>query len=68
MADKRVKIRLPRNRSGESDEQIVGVNGVLYRIKRGVEVEVPESVVEVLQNADIAADVLAGFIEQNNKT
>lgn len=59
MSEKRVKIRLPRAGEGQPQEQFVGVNGVGYRIKRGVEVEVPASVAEVLRNADIAADVLA---------
>lgn len=36
---------------GETNSEVVGVNGVFYQIQRGVEVEVPESVVEVLRNA-----------------
>lgn len=39
----------------EADNQpnyeVVGVNGKIYQIQRGVETRVPESVVEVLRNA-----------------
>lgn len=37
--------------AGQPNYEFVGVNGVGYQIKRGVEVEVPLSVVEVLNNA-----------------
>lgn len=36
---------------GQPNFQFVGVNGKGYQIMRGVEVTVPEEVVEVLQNA-----------------
>ena len=48
---KMVKIRLPRSRKDEGDVT-VGVNGTMYRIKRGVEVEVPGFVAEVLTNSE----------------
>ena len=48
---KMVKIRLPRSRKDEGDVT-VGVNGTMYRIKRGVEVEVPDFVAEVLTNSE----------------
>ena len=37
----RVVIRLPRLRDGKDEDALVGLNGVMYRIKRGVEVSVP---------------------------
>ncbi len=49
--EKKVKIKIPLTR-GESDDVYVGVNGKTYLIKRGEEVEVPESVVEVLNNSE----------------
>lgn len=48
---KMVKIKLPRGRKEEGDVT-VGVNGTMYRIKRGVEVEVPYFVAEVLTNSE----------------
>ena len=64
-AEKRVFVKVPRAGSGEDPYQLVGVNGEMFRIKRGERVEVPESVAEVLQNADAAADVLDSFNEAN---
>lgn len=48
---KKVKIKLPLTRA-ERDDVYVGVNGRSWLIKRGVEVEVPECVVEVLQHRE----------------
>lgn len=58
----KVKLRVPKD--GGEDEVLVGVNGVMYRIRKGVEVEVPESVAEVLRNADIATDRLDAWNEE----
>lgn len=49
--EKTVKVRLPRTRADESDV-FVGVNGRTWLIKRGVEVEVPECVAEVLRESE----------------
>lgn len=48
---KNVKIKLPLTRT-EKDDVYVAVNGKSYLIKRGVTVEVPESVAEVLQHRE----------------
>lgn len=50
-APKMVKIKIPLTRT-EKDDVYVAVNFKTYLIKRGVEVEVPESVAEVLQHRD----------------
>lgn len=50
-APKMVKIKLPLTRT-ERDDVFVGLNGKTYLIKRGVEVEVPEGVVEILNNRE----------------
>ena len=50
MPRKTVTLRLPRARAGEEDTVFVGVNGKAWRIRRGVTVEVPRSVAEVLRN------------------
>jgi hypothetical protein len=48
---KMVKIKIPLTRT-EKDDVYVAVNFKTYLIKRGVEVEVPESVAEVLQHRE----------------
>lgn len=48
---KKVKIRIPRSKEDNSDVY-VSVNDHTWLIKRGVEVEVPECVAEVLQHQD----------------
>lgn len=48
---KMVKIRIPRTRVDEEDV-VVRVNLKRWLIKRGVEVEVPECVAEVLRNQE----------------
>lgn len=51
--EEKVKIRLPITRT-ETDDVFVAVNGRTWLIKRGVEVEVPPCVVEVLRNQEEA--------------
>ena len=48
---KKVKIKLPFTKA-EQDDVLVGVNGKTWLIKRGVEVEVPAYVAEVLQHSE----------------
>ena len=48
---KTVKIKLPLTRT-EKDDVYVAVNGKSYLIKRGVPVEVPACVAEVLQHKE----------------
>lgn len=47
-----VKICLPRAGEGREQELFVGLNGVGYRVARGVEVSVPEAVAEVLGHSE----------------
>lgn len=46
-------ITLPRAERGDDDFITASVNGKVYRIKRGVAVEVPIEVAEVVANAEI---------------
>lgn len=48
-----VTIRVPRDRDNQ-DDVFVAVNGRTWLIKRGVDVEVPPCVVEVLRNQEDA--------------
>lgn len=49
---KKTTIRLPLKESGENEEVFVAVNGEKYLIQRGVDVEVPEFVAEVLKDSE----------------
>ena len=51
--EKKVKIKLPLTRT-ESEDAYVALNGKPYLIKRGVEVEVPAGVAEILQHKEEA--------------
>lgn len=50
-ATKMVKIKLPLTRT-EKDDKWCAVNGKTFLIKRGVEVEVPDYVAEVLHHEE----------------
>ncbi len=53
--EKLVKIRLPLIPNAEKQEaQFVSCNGRDYVIPRGVEMEVPECIVEILRNSEDA--------------
>ena len=60
--EKMVKIRLPKTKADEDDER-VWVNHRSWQIKRGVEVEVPECVAEVLRNKEKAQEDIMLFKE-----
>lgn len=47
------KIRLPNARKGQPNYEIVGVNGYNYQIKRGEQVEIPETVFNILVEAEL---------------
>ena len=55
-----VKIKLPRVK-GKEDCAHVGVNGRFFQIQRGVSVEVPMPVYEVLQNSEDMESQAAEF-------
>ena len=49
-----VRIRLFKDNSRYKGDLFVSVNGVNYKIRRGVEVEVPPEVAEVLEHSQHA--------------
>lgn len=59
----KVKIRLRRATKGEDPYLLVGVNGKMWRIKRGETVEVPACVAEVINNAEAAEDEAQDFVQ-----
>ena len=62
-APKKVKIKLPLTRT-DRDDVYVGLNGKTYLIKRGVEVEVPDYVAEVLQHKEEMLENIMLFHEE----
>lgn len=64
--EKTVKIKLPRER-GDQEDVFVGVNERSWLIKRGVEVEVPECVAEVLVNREKMLESIMAFQNENAK-
>ena len=64
--EKMVKIRIPRTKADEEDV-FVSVNMRTWLIKRGVEVEVPECVAEVLRPQEEALEEIMLFQDKNAK-
>lgn len=50
--EKMVKIHLFKDNKNYNGDVFVGVNGRTFQIQRGVDVEVPECVAEVLRNSE----------------
>lgn len=65
-AKKKVKIRLPRlEGQNAAQEEFFSVNFKNYIIKRGVEVEVPAEVAEVILNAEKARDAALNYADEH---
>jgi hypothetical protein len=59
-----VKIRLPKENRGEENFVIVSVNCKNYKIMKGVEVEVPVAVAEVLEHSEQAMDEANSYMDK----
>ena len=59
MDKKNVRIRLFKDNSRYKGDLFVSVNGVSYKIRRGVEVEVPPEVAEVLEHSQMQDELTA---------
>jgi hypothetical protein len=66
-AEKMVKIKLPRERKDQEDV-FVGVNERNWLVKRGVEVEVPLCVAEVLRSREMMLETIMAFEDANRST
>ena len=64
--EKLVKIRIPRTKADQEDV-FVSVNMRTWLIKRGVEVEVPECVAEVLRHSEEMMENIMLFDEAHKK-
>lgn len=58
------KIRLPKAPKGQENYLIASVNGRVFKIRKGEEVEVPLPIAQVVENSFIDADAADEFIEQ----
>lgn len=63
----KVTVLIPPAPDGEDNFVLVGVNGVIIKIKRGVAVQVDPCYKEVLDNASIAHKVLEQHQEAASK-
>ena len=57
-----MKIKLFKDNSRYKEDLFVSVNGVSYKIRRGVEVEVPPEVAEVLEHSQMQDERTAARI------
>lgn len=62
--DKMTTVLLPRGRKNEENFVIVSVNGRSFKIMKGVEVEVPGYVAEVLANGRAMAEEARRYVEK----
>lgn len=65
-AGKTVRIKLPKDNYRYKDDVFVGVNGKGWLIKRGIPVEVPEIVAEVLEQSALQDESTAMLIERES--
>ena len=59
-----VSVTIPRGRKQEENLVIVAVNGRSFKIMKGVQVEVPDYVAEVLENARMMADEARRYVDR----
>lgn len=59
-----VKIKLFKDNGRYKDDVTVGLNGKFYRIKRGVEVEVPAGVAEIIENSKKQREIVANLEDE----
>lgn len=66
VASDKVTVNLPRpTRPDEPNFRLVGLNGKFYKVMKGVPVEVPRAVAEILENANDAENAALDFITKN---
>ena len=65
--EKKVLLHLPLLRGVMEDDVYVNVNGRSYLIRRGCDVEVPESVVEAIRASERAQVLAEAYMRQQQK-
>ena len=64
MTERMVSVTIPRGRKQEENFVIVSVNGRSFKIMKGVQVEVPDFVREVLVNSRMMADEARRYVDR----
>ncbi len=64
MTERMVALTIPRGRKQEENFVIVSVNGHSWKIMKGVQVEVPDYVREVLVNSRMMADEARRYVDR----
>ena len=64
MQEKMKTVLIPRGRKNEENFVLVSVNGRNFKIMKGVEVQVPDYVAEVLENAQMMADTARRYVDR----
>ena len=64
MTEKMVSVTIPRGRKQEENFVIVSVNGRSWKIMKCVQVQVPDYVAEVLENARMMADTARRYVDK----
>ena len=64
--EKLVKVRIPKTKENQ-DDVYVSVNDRNWQIKRGIEVEVPECVAEVLLHQEEMEEIALAYEEEASK-
>ena len=59
-----VSVTIPRGRKQEENFVIVSVNGQSFKIMKGVQVEVPDYVAEVLVNSRMMAEEARRYVDR----
>jgi hypothetical protein len=62
-----VTVRLPKATNGEANSVIASVNGRVFQIKRGIEVDVPAPIAEVLRHSMEAEAEADEYLESLQK-
>ncbi len=59
-----ITVLIPRGRKNQENFVIVSVNGSSWKIMRGVAVEVPRCVAEVLENGRMMAETARSYVDR----
>lgn len=60
----KVTIRVPRESNGEANYLIASVNGRVFKIQRGINVEVPLPIAEVIEHSFEAEEEAISYIDK----
>ena len=64
---RKVKIRLFKDSGKYKDDLVVGLNGRMFQVRRGIEVEVPWAVAEIIRESMEQDQAAAEFIMQEEQ-